>query len=271
MIKLWKSTGNLSPYVRATNQALPLTGTVGTATTVKSESAVLKRPIATTNTTLRQGLPTGWLAATNSLITDTQVRFYHPSKLPQADFDNYRKEWGKNPSPAVSNRDKKAPLSYLVSGLALASALTLAKHSARTLAGTWLPGPAQRIAASIEIDLKAIPEGKSAKFEWRGKPIFVRHRTGSEITREAGVNVAELRDPQSDAERFAQPQWLVVIGVCTHLGCVPIDNAGDFGGYYCPCHGSHYDGSGRIRKGPAPLNLEVPPHNFTDEGMLIIG
>lgn len=84
------------------------------------------------------------------------------------------------------------------------------------------------------------------------------------------MDVATLRDAQSDSERVSNPEYLVVIGVCTHLGCVPIANAGDFGGYYCPCHGSHYDNSGRIRKGPAPLNLEVPVHEYQDN-LLIVG
>lgn len=200
-----------------------------------------------------------------------QVRCYHPSKVDQPDFDHYRHEWGKNKAPVASSRDKRAPFAYLVSGVALASTLSMAKHTVRTIVGTMAPGPATLALASIEINLNNIPEGKSATFKWRGKPIFIRHRTGDEISREAGVNTSELRDPQTDAERASRPQWLVIIGVCTHLGCVPIANAGDYGGYYCPCHGSHYDGSGRIRKGPAPLNLEVPPHSFQEGGLLVIG
>lgn len=125
--------------------------------------------------------------------------------------------------------------------------------------------------AKIEIKLADIPEGKSVTLKWRGKPLFVRHRTGAEISAEKSVNVSELRDPQTDEERVKRDEWLVVLGVCTHLGCVPIANAGDFGGYYCPCHGSHYDASGRIRKGPAPLNLEVPEYSFPEEGLLIVG
>lgn len=108
-------------------------------------------------------------------------------------------------------------------------------------------------------------------FKWRGKPLFVRHRSAEEVENERSVDVSSLRDPEHDADRVQQDEWLVLIGVCTHLGCVPIANAGDFGGYYCPCHGSHYDASGRIRKGPAPLNLEVPTHTFTDETMLVVG
>lgn len=96
-------------------------------------------------------------------------------------------------------------------------------------------------------------------------------RAASEIETEAKVDVASLRDPQDDSARVKDPQWLVVLGVCTHLGCVPIANAGDFGGYYCPCHGSHYDASGRIRKGPAPLNLEVPQYEFIEGNILVVG
>lgn len=125
--------------------------------------------------------------------------------------------------------------------------------------------------SKIEIKLGDIPEGKNMTFKWRGKPLFVRHRTKKEIDTEASVNIAELRDPQHDKDRVINPKWVIVLGVCTHLGCVPIANAGDFGGYYCPCHGSHYDASGRIRKGPAPLNLEVPYYEFPDDEMVIVG
>ncbi|GAA5802436.1 cytochrome b-c1 complex subunit Rieske [Helicostylum pulchrum] len=124
--------------------------------------------------------------------------------------------------------------------------------------------------AKAEVELASIPEGKNVTIKWRGKPVFIRHRTESEIAEANTVNVAELRDPQQDAERVKDPKWLVMLGVCTHLGCVPIGEAGDFGGWYCPCHGSHYDISGRIRQGPAPLNLEIPEYNF-QEDMLIIG
>jgi ubiquinol-cytochrome c reductase iron-sulfur subunit len=125
--------------------------------------------------------------------------------------------------------------------------------------------------AKIEVKLDAIPEGKSVTFKWRGKPLFIRHRTAEEIEREQSVDVTSLRHPQADSERVQKPEWLVLLGVCTHLGCVPIANQGDFGGYYCPCHGSHYDASGRIRKGPAPLNLDVPEYQFTDDSTLLVG
>ena len=92
-----------------------------------------------------------------------------------------------------------------------------------------------------------------------------------EIEQAEAVSLAELRDPESDADRCQKPETLVLIGVCTHLGCVPINGAGDFNGWFCPCHGSHYDTSGRIRKGPAPLNLEVPPYSFPEDGKLLVG
>ncbi|KDN52764.1 putative ubiquinol-cytochrome-c reductase Rieske iron-sulfur protein [Tilletiaria anomala UBC 951] len=126
--------------------------------------------------------------------------------------------------------------------------------------------------AKVEVDMNSIPEGKNAIIKWRGKPVFVRHRTGDEIEEAKSVDVNSLRDPQKDEDRVKRPEWLVMLGVCTHLGCVPIGEAGDYGGWYCPCHGSHYDISGRIRRGPAPLNLEVPEYSFDDDAQkLIIG
>jgi len=126
--------------------------------------------------------------------------------------------------------------------------------------------------AKVEVAISAIPEGKNVIIKWRGKPVFIRHRTADEIEEAKSVDIKALRDPEADEARTKRPEWLVMLGVCTHLGCVPIGESGDFGGWFCPCHGSHYDISGRIRKGPAPLNLEVPPHDFNDaEGKLIIG
>eukprot|EP00474_Spongospora_subterranea_P008746 CRZ09204.1 hypothetical protein [Spongospora subterranea] len=125
--------------------------------------------------------------------------------------------------------------------------------------------------ASIEVDLGKIPEGSTATVKWRGKPVFIRHRTSSDISRAEADDTAELRDPERDSERAQRPEWLIVLGVCTHLGCVPISDSGDYKGWFCPCHGSHYDISGRIRKGPAPLNLEIPTYTFTDDNKVIIG
>ncbi|KAL7445916.1 hypothetical protein ACHAXM_011735 [Skeletonema potamos] len=125
--------------------------------------------------------------------------------------------------------------------------------------------------ASAEFDVGAVAPGKTITVKWRGKPVFIRHRTPQEISVEANVPLSALRDEETDDDRTLKPEWLVVLGICTHLGCVPLSGAGDFNGWFCPCHGSHYDVSGRIRKGPAPLNLEVPPYKFTDETKILIG
>ncbi|KAI9831727.1 MAG: hsp70 nucleotide exchange factor fes1 [Phylliscum demangeonii] len=125
--------------------------------------------------------------------------------------------------------------------------------------------------AKVEVDLATIPEGKNVIIKWRGKPVFIRHRTSDEIQEAENVNWQSLRDPQPDSDRVKRPEWLVMVGVCTHLGCVPIGDSGDFGGWFCPCHGSHYDISGRARKGPAPLNLEIPAYDFASDTALVIG
>ena len=125
--------------------------------------------------------------------------------------------------------------------------------------------------ASLEVDLSAIDEGNTVTVKWRGKPVFIRHRTAKEIENSNQVTKDELRDAQLDSERVVNPEWLIVLGVCTHLGCVPLANAGEYGGWFCPCHGSHYDVSGRIRKGPAPYNLEVPDYKFLSDTNVLIG
>jgi ubiquinol-cytochrome c reductase iron-sulfur subunit len=128
--------------------------------------------------------------------------------------------------------------------------------------------------ASTEIDIGAIAEGQEIKVMWRGKPVFVRHRTPKNIEEAKAVNIAELRDPETDDVRVkkGKEQWLVMVGVCTHLGCVPIGSGGgDYDGWFCPCHGSHYDASGRIRKGPAPKNLAIPPYEFVSDTKVKIG
>ncbi len=130
--------------------------------------------------------------------------------------------------------------------------------------------------AEVDIDLSPIQDGQAVTVMWRGKPIFIRKRTADEISTENAVDVSVLPDPQADKDRVVKPEWLVVVGVCTHLGCVPTgqkptDNRGSFGGWFCPCHGSAYDRSGRIRQGPAPKNLEVPPYVFLNESTIRIG
>lgn len=127
-------------------------------------------------------------------------------------------------------------------------------------------------AASTEVDISNIAEGQIVTVKWRGKPVFISHRTPAEIEAAGAAPLNELPDPATDQSRVQRPEWLVVIGICTHLGCVPIGNDGPFqGGYFCPCHGSVYDTSGRIRQGPAPYNLAVPPYAFVSDSKVKIG
>ncbi|XP_047525722.1 cytochrome b-c1 complex subunit Rieske, mitochondrial-like [Pieris napi] len=138
---------------------------------------------------------------------------------------------------------------------------------------TSMSAPADVLAlASIEVDISGIAPGMCSSYKWRGKPLFIKHRTSNEISIEANTSFSLLKDPETPEQRMIKQEWLVVIGICTHLGCIPIPNSGDYvGGFYCPCHGSHYDNAGRARKGPAPTNLEVPSHRFLSDNLIIVG
>ncbi len=127
--------------------------------------------------------------------------------------------------------------------------------------------------ASIEFDVAKVEPGASVTIKWRGKPVFVRNRTPKEIAEAVADDKASMKDPQPDAARHkpGKPEYLILVGTCTHLGCVPTFGTGDYGGWFCPCHGSVYDTSGRIRKGPAPKNLEVPQYAFLSDTKVKIG
>ncbi|KAJ1304944.1 hypothetical protein OPQ81_006077 [Rhizoctonia solani] len=197
-------------------------------------------------------LTSGGLASKTSVFALPTVpgssRGMHTSAMAKRDinvpdFSAYR----------TSNDDSNRALSYFMIGSMGVLGATAAK-------------------STVEVDMNSIPEGKNVIVKWRGKPVFIRHRTPDEINEANQVDLKSLRDPEADSVRTKKPEWLVMLGVCTHLGCVPIGESGDYGGWFCPCHGSHYDISGRIRKGPAPLNLEVPEHDFNEaEGKIIIG
>ena len=127
--------------------------------------------------------------------------------------------------------------------------------------------------STLEVKLDKVPEGGVLTVKWRGAPIFIKHRTAQEIHDAKATKLNLLPDPEDDSKRVkpGNDKWLVLIGICTHLGCVPISNKGDFKGWFCPCHGSHYDTSGRIREGPAPKNLKIPPYRFIDQNTILIG
>jgi ubiquinol-cytochrome c reductase iron-sulfur subunit len=172
----------------------------------------------------------------------------------------------------AASPDRNRAVSYFMIGTMGVLTASIAKSTVTGFLETMAASADVLAMAKVEVDLANIPEGKNVIIKWRGKPVFIRHRTAGEIEEARQTDWKHLRDPQSDEERTKKPEWLVMLGVCTHLGCVPIGEAGDYGGWFCPCHGSHYDISGRARKGPAPLNLEVPAHDFNEaEGKLVIG
>ena len=133
------------------------------------------------------------------------------------------------------------------------------------------PDASVKALSTTEVDISNVGLGKTITVLWRGKPVFIRRRTQEEINEAQNVKLEKLKDPQKDQDRIKKPEWLVMVGVCTHLGCVPLGNKGEFKGWFCPCHGSHYDTSGRIRKGPAPTNLEIPKYEFVDNSTIKIG
>ena len=133
------------------------------------------------------------------------------------------------------------------------------------------PDASVKALATTEVDISDVDIGKTITVLWRGKPVFIRRRTQDEIKEAENVKIEELKDPEKDQDRVQKSEWLVMLGVCTHLGCVPLGNKGEFNGWFCPCHGSHYDTSGRIRKGPAPTNLEIPKYEFVKNNIIKIG
>ncbi|KIR29407.1 ubiquinol-cytochrome c reductase, iron-sulfur subunit [Cryptococcus deuterogattii 99/473] len=218
----------------------------------------------------------GHIGRTNALPTTPsfQQRFLSTTRnVPAAasssatdvpDFSPYR---AKNPNTTRN-------VSYFMVGALGALGASSVKSTAVDMLSNMAASADVLALAKIEVEMGAIPEGKNLIVKWRGKPVFIRHRTPDEIEEANSVDVKSLRDPETDEQRTQRPEWqvLVMVGVCTHLGCVPIGEAGDYGGWFCPCHGSHYDISGRIRRGPAPLNLEIPEYTFNDdEEKIVVG
>ncbi|GMS95610.1 hypothetical protein PENTCL1PPCAC_17785 [Pristionchus entomophagus] len=274
MASLVRSGSTASKIICGTNQQLP--SNIG-ASLAASPKTVDVSSASTTPYSMQKAVTVP--ARQNSLFTNniavkgvnvTSRRLAH-TDVSFPDFSKYRRESTLDASkPARDTEDPRRALPVAVYyGVGGMMSLWAGKEVIQTMVAYKAMAADQRALASIEINMSDIPEGQTKTFEWRGKPVFVKHRTKAEIAREKSVNVADLRHPQHDDERVQKDEWSVVIGVCTHLGCVPIANSGDFGGYYCPCHGSHYDGSGRIRKGPAPLNLHVPAYAFKDSSIVI--
>lgn len=165
----------------------------------------------------------------------------------------------------------KRAFTYFVLGGARFLYATSVRLLAMKVVTSMSPSAGVLALASADFELAEIGMGQTMTVKWRGKPVFIRRRNEEEIAIENAVPLSALRDPETDSDRVKNPEWIVTLGICTHLGCVPVSNAGEYQGWFCPCHGSHYDTSGRIRKGPAPLNLEVPPYNFLTDTSIRIG
>jgi ubiquinol-cytochrome c reductase iron-sulfur subunit len=266
---------SIGQLARASASAVPGNTAVSAAVPASSPAPVVQ-PSALPLTSYSMGkLLTGregQLRVSSGTGVGTQIRSYHAGNVEVPDFSYYRRSATKDPTSSnKASSEGRQGFSYVMAGgLGVLGAYS-AKSVVNQFVSSWSASQDVLALAKIEIKLADIPEGKNMTFKWRGKPLFIRHRTAEEIAQCRAVDPASLRDPQADEERVKDAEWLVILGVCTHLGCVPIANAGEFGGYYCPCHGSHYDASGRIRKGPAPLNLEVPEHEFMEDGMLVVG
>lgn len=249
---------------------------VGSFPQTRTTQIVEQKPDCLTNFALASRVPscsplTLGPRVTSGIGVSTQVRFAH-TDMQVPDFSAYRRDGVKEADQAnVKSIDPRRSFTYVL----MAGTGVVTAYAAKNVVNEFvfsMSATADVLAlAKIEIKLGDIPEGKSGVFKWRNKPLFVRHRTAEEIEVEKAVDVSSLRDQEHDDDRVQKDEWLVLLGVCTHLGCVPVANLGDYGGYYCPCHGSHYDSSGRIRKGPAPLNLEVPEYSFVDDDTLIVG
>ncbi|KIX08451.1 cytochrome b-c1 complex subunit Rieske, mitochondrial [Rhinocladiella mackenziei CBS 650.93] len=231
--------------------------TLPTSTTPSSRLSVVS---ATTSSSSSQRRLASGGVASSSFASPFGRPKYDTTKIPS--FKAY-----ESPNSEITNRT----FQYFMAGTMGLLAAAGAKNTVHDFLVNMSASADVLAQAKVEIDLAAIPEGKNVIIKWRGKPVFIRHRTEDEIKEAEAVKIETLRDPQTDSDRVKKPEWLVMLGVCTHLGCVPIGEAGDFGGWFCPCHGSHYDISGRVRKGPAPLNLEVPAYDFPEEDKLVIG
>ena len=170
----------------------------------------------------------------------------------------------------TKNKDKTTRRDFITTVTATVGAVGVGA-AVMPIVSQMNPDSSVKALASIEVDISKVKEGQEITVLWRGKPVFIKRRSKEEIEKAQKVNLKDLKDPEEDKARVKNPEWLVVLGVCTHLGCVPIGGKGDYDGWFCPCHGSHYDTSGRIRLGPAPTKLEIPKYEFVGTDKIKIG
>ena len=170
----------------------------------------------------------------------------------------------------TKNKDKTTRRDFITTVTATVGAVGVGA-AVMPIVSQMNPDSSVKALASIEVDISKVKEGQEITVLWRGKPVFIKRRSKEEIEKAQKVNLKDLKDPEEDKARVKNPEWLVVLGVCTHLGCVPIGGKGDYDGWFCTCHGSHYDTSGRIRLGPAQTNLEIPKYEFVGTDKIKIG
>lgn len=175
--------------------------------------------------------------------------------------------------PSMDENTKRRDFLYITTGAVASVGFAV---TAWPFIHSMNPSADVTAVSTTEVDISDIQPGQRVTVVWRGRPLFIDHRTKAQIEQARTDDNADLKDPENDAERVQRTEWLIVVGICTHLGCVPLgqrdgDPIGKWGGWFCPCHGSHYDTSGRIRKGPAPKNLVVPPYSFLENETIRIG
>ncbi|TFY77356.1 hypothetical protein EWM64_g6651 [Hericium alpestre] len=264
-----KKYATLSPTVRTLASGVPSAPSVNLAArAVASGMVTAMVQLAPGPTPQRSGLAdTGPLQMASSTSRTSPPRLLHTS-APVKDAPEVP---DFSPYTAKSEPNNRALSYFMIGSMGVLSA-SVAQSTVTEFLRTMSASADVLALAKVEVELASIPEGKNVVIKWRGKPVFIRHRTQQEIEEARSVDWKHFRDPQPDEDRVKKPEWLVMLGVCTHLGCVPIGEAGDYGGWFCPCHGSHYDISGRARKGPAPLNLEIPQYEFSEaDEKLVIG
>ena len=179
-------------------------------------------------------------------------------------YIRYLKLYLKMSEKKVKRRDFIFTATYAVGAVGVAATVW-------PLVDQMNPDASVKALASTEVDVSSVEPGKTITVLWRGKPVFIKRRTQNEIDEARSVRMEDLPDPEKDEDRAKNSEWLVMLGVCTHLGCVPLNDKGDYNGWFCPCHGSHYDTSGRIRKGPAPTNMSIPNYEFLENNIIKIG
>ena len=179
-------------------------------------------------------------------------------------YIRYLKLYLKMSEKKVKRRDFIFTATYAVGAVGVAATVW-------PLVDQMNPDASVKALASTEVDVSSVEPGKTITVLWRGKPVFIKRRTEIEISEAKEVNLDDLKHPEKDEDRVKKAEWLVMMGICSHLGCVPLSDKGEYNGWFCPCHGSHYDTSGRIRKGPAPTNMEIPKYAFIDDNTIRIG